>query len=144
MFGRNKDVEIKSCVPDVAATIIGPGTVFDGSIKAAAPCILRVDGTVNGDCECTERLTIGMEGQITGNIKARDVTVSGVVTGDICVYEEVRIESSGRVTGNITSRSLVIENGACFDGRCMMAELLHKPDRKNGAKTLGEDENITK
>lgn len=126
MVGKSKRLPkyggpLKYDLMSAADTVIGSGTVFEGNIGALGTAY--VNGMVNGDCVCTKDLIIGSDGQITGNVKARNVTVSGTVTGNIFAYVNMVIKPVGRVTGDITASSLAIENGARFDGSCMMAEV---------------------
>lgn len=118
MIGKSKNTTSTVDTQAKIGTIIGPGVILDGNLKA--PEAVRVDGTVNGNCDCKQNLVIGQEGRIEGNIKAQNVVISGKVTGDIHVGGKLELFSTGRVTGNITARSLVIDEDAYFDGRCTM------------------------
>lgn len=116
MMGKNKNTN-----PGMGAkvgTIIGKGAVFDGNFSA--PETIRIDGTLNGNCECKEMLILGTEGQIKGDITAQNVIISGKVNGDIVASGKLELLSTGKLVGNITARSLVIDEDACFDGRCTM------------------------
>ena len=116
MKGKNtaSTVEIQSKI----GTILGPGAVFDGNLTV--PEAIRIDGIVNGNCNCKKNLVIGQEGRVEGNITAQNVVISGKVTGDIVVEGKLELYSTGKLTGNITARSLVIDEDAYFDGRCTM------------------------
>ncbi|MDE6662409.1 MAG: polymer-forming cytoskeletal protein [Lachnospiraceae bacterium] len=118
MMGRNKNANSGTDARTKIGTIIGKGAVFDGNITA--PETIRIDGTLNGNCECKEQLILGTEGQIKGDINAQNVIISGKVEGDIVVNGKLELLSTGKLTGNITARSLVIDEDACFDGRCTM------------------------
>lgn len=116
MMSKNKNsaVDAKAKI----GTLIGRGAVFDGNLSA--PEAVRVDGTINGNCDCKELLIIGVEGKIFGDITARQMVIAGVVQGDIVANGKLELLSTGKVTGNITAKSLVIDEDACFDGRCVM------------------------
>ena len=118
MMGRNKNANSGADARTKVSTIIGKGAVFDGNFTA--PETIRIDGTLNGNCECKELLILGTEGQIKGDITAQNVIISGKVEGDIVVNGKLELLSTGKLTGNITARSLVIDEDACFDGRCTM------------------------
>ncbi|MBD5521933.1 MAG: polymer-forming cytoskeletal protein [Lachnospiraceae bacterium] len=118
MMGRNKNTNSGADARTKIGTIIGKGAVFDGNITA--PETIRIDGTLNGNCECKEQLILGTDGQIKGDITAQNVIISGKVEGDIVVNGKLELLSTGKLTGNITARSLVIDEDACFDGRCTM------------------------
>ncbi|MBD5444890.1 MAG: polymer-forming cytoskeletal protein [Lachnospiraceae bacterium] len=118
MMGRNKNTNSGADARTKIGTIIGKGAVFDGNITA--PETIRIDGTLNGNCDCKEQLILGTDGQIKGDITAQNVIISGKVEGDIVVNGKLELLSTGKLTGNITARSLVIDEDACFDGRCTM------------------------
>lgn len=118
MMGKNKNMNSGVDSRTKIGTLIGKGAVFNGNLSA--PETLRVDGEVNGNCECKELLIIGAEGCIKGDITAQSVIISGTVEGDIFAQAKLELHSTGKVTGNITARSLVIDEDAFFDGRCAM------------------------
>lgn len=118
MMGKNKNSNLGTDARAKIGTLIGKGAVFDGNLTA--PETLRIDGTLNGNCECKELLILGVDGQINGDITAQNVIISGKVTGDIFVQAKLELHSTGKVSGNITARSLVIDEDAFFDGRCTM------------------------
>lgn len=118
MLGKSKTTVTTSETPASIGTIIGPKAVFDGNLDA--PESVRIDGIVKGNCISKANLILGAEGEITGNITARDVTISGKVTGDIVASGKLELLSTGHVSGNITALSLIIDENAFFDGHCTM------------------------
>lgn len=109
-------------------TIIGPGAVFDGNINA--PEAVRIDGTLNGDCSCQGNVILGTDGVIIGNITAQNFTISGKVTGDVHVGGKLELFSTARLAGNVTARSLIVDEDACFDGKCTMTTAQPEPSSK--------------
>lgn len=101
-------------------TIVSQGTMMRGDISCAGE--LQVDGTVEGDIRAAV-LTIGTDGQVTGNIVAETVFVHGSVTGDVKALT-VSIAESGRVKGDVSHRHLSIEEGAFLEGHCWHVETL--------------------
>lgn len=106
--------------PGKIGTIIGPGAVFDGNLST--PETIRIDGTINGNCNCQQKLIVGPEGTVKGNITAQNLMVSGKVDGDVYVYGKLELLSTGNIHGNITTKSLIVDEGGCFDGKCLMTE----------------------
>lgn len=117
MIGKAKITE-NTQVQEKIGTLIGQGTVFTGDLIVQDT--IRVDGTINGNCNCKGTLILGEEGKITGNITATNVFISGQVKGDIVSAGKLEVLSTGRVTGDITARKLVVDEDAYFDGRCTM------------------------
>lgn len=118
MMGKNKNTNSGADARIKVGTLIGKGAIFDGNVSA--PETVRIDGTLNGNCDCKEQLILGADGQIKGDITAQNVIISGKVEGDIFVHGKLELLSTGKIAGNITARSLVIDEDACFDGRCTM------------------------
>jgi len=105
---------------DVAATdtLIGEGSVFEGTIKSEAS--LRVEGRMLGDIECSGDVTIGEGGEAQSNISARNVVVAGVVRGDVTTKGTLTLTSTGKLYGNVRCQALVVNAGAVFQGASRM------------------------
>lgn len=116
MMGKNKNAGADARAK--VGTLIGKGAVFDGNLSA--PETVRVDGTLNGNCDCKELLIVGVDGKIKGDITTQNIIISGKVDGDIEAKGKLELLSTGKLVGNITARSLVIDEDASFDGRCTM------------------------
>ncbi len=136
---KNNTMELKAKI----GTVIGPGAVFDGNFDT--PESVRVDGTVNGNCNCKELLIVGVEGKIKGDITSQNVIISGKVEGDIVASGKLELLSTGKLVGNITARSLVVDEDACFDGRCTMTTTadttssIYDKDKNSSDKNKSED-----
>lgn len=128
MFGKNKNEAFVDDPRTKIGTLIGEGTVFDGDLSS--PEALRVDGIVNGNCNCKMKMILGPNGEIRGNITAQSVIISGKVDGDISVQGKLELLSTGKIAGNITASSLIIDEGAYFDGKCTMTAALGNASQK--------------
>lgn len=118
MMKKNKNASSMTDARTKVGTLIGKGAVIEGNITA--PETVRLDGTLNGNCDCKENLIIGVDGQVNGDITAQNVLISGNVEGDIFADGKIELLATGKILGNITAKSLVIDENACFDGRCSM------------------------
>jgi cytoskeletal protein CcmA (bactofilin family) len=85
-----------------------------GEIRAREE--LSVDGEVEGLLESQSLLTVGPNGKVKANIKAREVVVFGSVRGNIEVTEKIAIRDNGSVIGDIKTSGISIEDGAYFKG----------------------------
>lgn len=112
LTGENGTVSAKN------TSIISEGTRFKGNIISSDS--LRIDGEVEGDIDCAEKLIIGPSGKINGNIKGGDVLVSGLVIGNIKAIEGLMLKNKSQVKGDITTRMLTVEPEAVFNGGCQM------------------------
>ena len=136
MLGKRNTASANNEAPSKVGTILGVGAVFDGDLFA--PETIRVDGTINGNCNCNQNFILGTEGVIKGNISAQNVTISGKVDGDINARGKLELFSTGKIRGNITARSLVIDEDAYFDGKCVMTSQQQDTPARSAAKTQME------
>jgi len=100
--------------------LITAGTVFEGKLRT--PGSIRVDGKVVGEITATQNVSLGNGGDIDGNISAKNVTIGGKMKGMIFAQEKLVLEAKAAVRGDIRTTKLVIDEGAVFDGKCMMGE----------------------
>ena len=97
---------------------------------SARPCTSRASCTakktwssrarLEGSIEHTRSLSIGKEGGVKGNIRAKFVIIEGRVEGDIYATESVSIRQTAKVIGNIFAPRVGIADGAHFSGRIDM------------------------
>ena len=101
-------------------TMIGEGAIFEGTI--IIPHGIRIDGTFKGKIEAGEVLTIGNNGVVEADIKAKNIIIGGKVSGNIIADERVELETRASLVGDLRTRDLVINEGALFHGKCSMKE----------------------
>ena len=77
---------------------------------------LLVDGDVEGLLESQSLLTVGPNGKVRGNIKAREVAIFGSVRGNVEVTEKIAIRDQGSLIGDIKGAGISIDDGAYFKG----------------------------
>ena len=99
--------------PKQSATI-GPSMTIKGEIRAREE--LLVDGEVEGLLESQSLLTVGTNGKVRGNIKAREVAIFGSVHGNVEVTEKLAIREQGSLIGDIKCAGISIDDGAYFKG----------------------------
>src|ERR1019366_6271022 len=97
------------------SAVIGPSMSIKGEIRAREE--LLVDGEVEGLLESQSLLTVGPNGKVRGNIKAREVAIFGSVHGNVEVTEKLAIREQGSLIGDIKCAGISIDNGADFKGR---------------------------
>jgi cytoskeletal protein CcmA (bactofilin family) len=96
------------------AAVIGPSMTIKGEIRSREE--LRVDGEVEGMLESQSLLTVGPNGKVRGNIKAREVAIFGSVRGNVQVAEKIAIRDQGSLIGDIKGAGISIDDGAYFKG----------------------------
>ena len=77
---------------------------------------LYFDGEIEGTLEVSERLTVGPNGKVKANVKAKDLVVKGSIQGDVEAVDRIVIMNGGSVVGNIKTAGIVIDDGAFFKG----------------------------
>lgn len=96
---------------------------------------LLIHGTIEGSVTlAAHTLTVGPEGDLRANVRARIVKVKGRVRGDLVAEEQVVLQASARVQGDISAPRVVLEDGARFRGEIDMGD----PDEGLSAGDKGE------
>lgn len=112
-----RDVSAKS--GRSAVTIIAQGNHFKGDTQVSGK--MHVDGLFEGNIDSSEDISIGRNGCIRGQVRARNLTVSGVLEGEL-VCEQLHIERGGQVRALVCSKSLSIDPEGCFVGERRLPE----------------------
>jgi cytoskeletal protein CcmA (bactofilin family) len=114
-------------------TIIGRGTVFEGTMKVDNS--VRIDGVFKGELSCSGSLTISQSGETHAQLEGKEVYINGVVRGTIRA-EKVRLDSQAHFVGDIHANSLSVAEGAVLHGSCLM-DRDQKEGDANGAHKGG-------
>ena len=100
--------------PPGQSAAIGPSMYIKGDISTHEE--LLVDGEVEGSVESHSLLTVGPNGNVRANIKAREVIIFGRVHGNVDVTEKLAIREQGSLVGDIKTAGISIDDGAYFKG----------------------------
>jgi cytoskeletal protein CcmA (bactofilin family) len=93
---------------------------------------MRIDGKFNGKIMSKNELIVGESAHIEGDIFVGRIAISGTVMGKIVATQRVEIHRTGKVYSDIDTPALVIEEGAIFQGNCLMGER----DRKGNVTNI--------
>jgi cytoskeletal protein CcmA (bactofilin family) len=99
-------------------SVLGPTLKFRGELSAQEDLI--VQGSVEGSITHTQSLTIGTDGSMKGDIRARVIVIDGKVEGDLYATESVNIRATAKVKGNVFAPRVGISEGAFFQGQIEM------------------------
>jgi len=105
--------------PGGELNLIAAGTVLEGKLKT--PGSIRIDGRIVGEVTAAQNISVGSSGDVDGNISAKNVTIGGKIKGMVLAQEKLVLETKAVVRGDIRAAKLVIDEGAQFDGKCMMS-----------------------
>ena len=96
-------------------THIGPAAVVIGDLECDDDLI--VDAHVRGRIRVRDALlTIGPQGRLDGDIRARRVLVRGEVHGSIWAGERIELVPTAVVRGTLSANHVVVSDGATFNG----------------------------
>ena len=102
-----------------APCVLGPTLHFKGELYGEED--LEFQGQLEGSIEHTRSLSIGKEGSVKGNIRAKFVIIEGKVEGDVYATESVSVRQTAKVNGNIFAPRVGIADGAQFSGSIDMS-----------------------
>ena len=96
-------------------TCMGRTVVAQGQLTANEDLLIegQFQGNITLDDHC---LTVGTEGHVKAEVRARQVVVLGSVTGNVAAREKIEIRRTGHVVGDLQAASVAIEEGAYFKG----------------------------
>ncbi|HEX8152770.1 MAG TPA: polymer-forming cytoskeletal protein [Thermoanaerobaculia bacterium] len=101
------------------------GSSFKGELEFEDT--MRIDGRFNGRISSKNELIVGESAHIEGDIHVGRIAISGTVVGKIVADQRVEIHRNGKVYSDIDTPALIIEEGAIFQGNCVMG------DKRGGA-----------
>jgi cytoskeletal protein CcmA (bactofilin family) len=122
-----------------APSLLSADLVINGNLTSEGD--MQVDGKVEGDI-LSKQLTISSQAVVRGSVEADTVVVAGEVTGQIKA-RHVTLTKTAKVIADVLQERLTIEPGAFFEGNCRhfpddvpipSAEvMLDPPSKSNGA-----------
>jgi cytoskeletal protein CcmA (bactofilin family) len=83
---------------------------------------MRIDGKFNGTITSKNELIVGESAHIDGDIHVGRIAISGTVIGKIKADQRVEIHRNGKVYSDVDTPALIIEEGAIFQGNCVMGD----------------------
>jgi len=111
--GRSSDSHFHT--PTTGSAVLGKSVIVKGQIFSRED--LTIDGEVEGTVELQEhRLTVGPNGKVLANVKAREIVVLGTIHGNVETTDKLEIRKDAKLLGDIKTARIVIEDGAFFKG----------------------------
>ena len=96
------------------------GATFRGELEFEDT--MRIDGRFNGKITSKNELIVGESAHIEGDIHVGRIAISGTIVGKIFAAQRVEIHRNGKVYSDIDTPALIIEEGAIFQGNCVMGD----------------------
>lgn len=122
--------------PTPERAVIGQSMRIKGDIRSQEE--LYIDGEVEGRLESRNAVTVGPNGRVQADIKARAVTILGTVAGNVEVAERIAIREHGSLIGDIKTAGISIEDGAYFKGSIDIATGVKRADDRAKAAPAAE------
>lgn len=98
---------------------IGKSISIKGDVSGDEDTV--IEGRVEGRVELkNHHLTVGPNGDVKGEISAKQVTIVGKVNGNVNATERIELSDSGRVDGDLSSPRLLVQEGAQLNGSVSM------------------------
>ena len=81
---------------------------------------LRIDGKFEGTIRSDNELVVGDTADVNADIHVGSISIDGTVRGKVVPKSKIEIHPHGKVFADLTSPVLKIEEGALFQGACLM------------------------
>jgi cytoskeletal protein CcmA (bactofilin family) len=117
-FGSNSSTPAMSETTSDKWNRILSGTEITGNIVSDSNLI--IEGLINGNVTCSGKVHVGATGRIAGNLSATNAEFEGSQEGELSIENLLILRSTARIKGNINTLKLNIEEGAFFEGACVM------------------------
>ncbi len=119
----NKDANEKAdpkgpAANEAALSIVAGGMKISGDIETSG--VLKIEGRVEGTIRGARQVLVGRQGEIKGDVNAREVVVGGKVDGTITAGERVEVQGTSAVNGDIYTKSIVVLEGGRINGTVRM------------------------
>lgn len=107
---------------DKVETILGKNFHVKGIVNASGS--VRIEGYLEGELEVQGNLVIGESAVIEGKVNASNVHMSGKIIGDLHVDGQLKLTETAQMLGNIEVEKFIIDEGASFQGNCVMTSIV--------------------
>jgi|SRR5271166_670123 len=94
---------------------IGRSLVIKGEVTGGES--LFIDGRIEGTITVpNHRVTIGHNGNVVANIKAKEVVIMGKVQGNVECADRLDLRSESQLAGDVITHRISVEEGAVLKG----------------------------
>jgi cytoskeletal protein CcmA (bactofilin family) len=124
-----------------SSNTIGKGTFLEGNVEAYGN--IRIEGKVTGNIKSKQKVALGHQSHVQGNILAQNADIEGEVKGKLEITELLVLKATAVINGDIITGKMVVEPGAVFNGTCKMGAVVKdiKIGETNGVgRTLTQPE----
>ncbi len=110
--------EIREIGEGQITTVVAEDLEIKGTIKFKSSVMLK--GVFEGEILSEGLLVVGSTAKVSASINTKTLISHGSITGNVVATEQIVLKSSATHIGDLKSPFIMIENGAVFNGSCMM------------------------
>jgi cytoskeletal protein CcmA (bactofilin family) len=111
----NSYTPVKPATSPMDQAHIGRSLIIKGEVTGAES--LFIDGHIEGTISVPgHRVTIGHNGNVVANIKAKEVVIMGKVQGNVECADRLDLRSESLLSGDVITHRISVEEGAVLKG----------------------------
>lgn len=108
----------KNAANETAMSVIAQGMRIVGDIECSG--VLKIEGVVEGTIRGPRQLLLGRQGEVKGDVHAREVILGGRVQGTVVADERIEIQGTALVNGDVHTKSISVLEGGKINGAVRM------------------------
>ncbi len=110
--------EIREIQEGQITTVVAEDLEIKGTIRFKSSVMLK--GVFEGEIFSEGLLVIGSTARVTASINTKTLISHGSLTGNVTASEQIVLKNTATHIGDLNSPFIMIENGAVFNGSCVM------------------------
>ncbi len=107
-------------ISENGSCVISQGTFIEGKFKTSED--VRLDGTITGEVTTEKKLVIGETGKVNGTVICHDSVIKGKIEGELTVTGLLHLMNSANIKGKIKAKKMIVDEGAEYNGECIIGE----------------------
>jgi cytoskeletal protein CcmA (bactofilin family) len=127
---------------EAALSIVAQGMRVTGDIESTG--VVKIEGTVEGTIRGARQVLLGRQGEVKGDIHAREIVLGGKVEGTVVASDRVELQGTALVNGDIQTKTIVVLEGGRINGSVRMEDSGAAPTVANAAPPNGEPDTTPK
>ncbi len=125
---------VKPATSPVDQASIGRSLVIKGEVTGAES--LFIDGRIEGTISVPgHRVTVGHNGNVVANIKAKELVIMGKVQGNVECADRLDLRSESQLSGDVITHRISVEEGAVLKGGIEVRDPEKRDAEKKDQKT---------
>jgi cytoskeletal protein CcmA (bactofilin family) len=110
--------EIREIQEGQITTVVAEDLEIKGTVRFKSSVMLK--GVFEGEIFSEGLLVVGPTARVTASINTKTLISHGSITGNVVAGEQIVLKNTAMHNGDLNSPFVMIENGAVFNGSCVM------------------------